>query len=94
MTEIDNAYVEKRKDKRITIDCDVVITDLKEDYNVTGKCCNYSQSGILLKVHENLRVGTEVSIKLLDDNHKLEAVGDIVRIVRNEKIYLTAIIFK
>ncbi len=93
MTETTADFVEKRREKRITIKSDVKVKDIAENYTIITECCNYSKSGILVKASENLRVGTKVTIEILNEQHPLEAEGSIVRIVRDEKIYLTAIIF-
>ncbi len=94
MTEITAPFEEKRREKRITINSDVSVTDIAEKYTITAQCCNYSESGILLKASENLRVGTEVVIDILNEEHAFKATGNIVRIVRDEKTYLTAILFE
>lgn len=93
MTTVDAEYVEKRREKRITISSEAALTNLTDEYTLTVKCCNYSQSGILVKANEHMKIDTPVSVEILDEHHPLKAKGKVVRTVRDERQYLTAILF-
>lgn len=86
-------YVEKRKTKRVTVACEMEVWNQDEDYRLVGLCCNYSDDGILFKVDELLRVDTPVRIVLDYNHHSIDKLGKVVRTVKSEKLYLTAVSF-
>ncbi|CAA0091556.1 Uncharacterised protein [BD1-7 clade bacterium] len=90
-----NNYTEKRSEKRIPLHCDVTLVDKEDATTVTGRCCNLSTSGMLVQLSEHVKVGTLLDISLTDESvGEFEASGEIIRVVRDDKLYLTAIKFQ
>ncbi len=92
MTTDNNAYKEKRSEIRIPLHCDVNLVDINDGTTVTGRCCNISPSGMLVQLTQHVKVGTDLDISLTDDKvGEFNAKGNIIRVVRDDKLYLTAI---
>lgn len=82
---------ERRSEQRSLINKSIDIRVINEKQQVTANCCNMSKTGILVQSQVLIKVGTELSLSLTDDEYGFDADGEVIRVVKDEKQYLIAI---
>jgi hypothetical protein len=82
---------ERRNEQRSLINKDIEIRVINDKQQVTAHCCNMSKSGILVQSQTLIKVGTELSLSLTDNQYGFDADGEVIRVVKDERQYLLAI---
>lgn len=84
-------HIERRIDSRRPLHEDVQIRVIDDNFEVVARCSNMSSSGILVQSPEMIKVGSQLSISLLNNENGFEADGEVIRVVKDDKHFLIAI---
>ena len=82
---------ERRKEIRRPLHEDVQIRVIDDKLEIIGHCCNLSTSGMLVKSAETIKVGSQLSISLPNQEIGFDADGEVLRVVKDDKHFLIAI---
>lgn len=83
-------YNEKRAERRFPINSIVHMT-MSNNKKVTGRCCNISGSGMLVKADKPATVGGNVRLEIQEGKIDFKAEAEVVRIVEEDNAFLIAL---
>ena len=81
---------EKRAERRFPINSIVQMT-LANNKKLTGRCCNISGSGMLVRADRGAAVGASITLQIQEGKIDYQADAEVVRVAEDDDSFLIAL---